>query len=129
LIRELRTDFVSPQADTVQQLNWEDTWRLGLGLSFAPEARKWTIRTGFAFDQTPVPNADFRPARIPDNDRYWLTAGFSYRVLSNVTLHGAYAHLFVPDPAINSKSATGDRLSGQYTGQVNIVGLQLDWRF
>ncbi|MBK7353097.1 MAG: outer membrane protein transport protein [Nitrosomonas sp.] len=129
LIRELRTDFVSPQADTVQQLNWEDTWRLGLGLSFTPEARKWTIRTGFAFDQTPVPSADFRPARIPDNDRYWLTAGFSYRVLSNVTLHGAYAHLFVPDPAINSKSATGDRLSGQYTGQVNIVGLQLDWRF
>ncbi len=129
LNRELRTDFASPQGDSIQQLNWNDTWRLALGLSYTPEVQKWTIRTGFAFDQTPVPNADFRPARIPDNDRYWLTAGFSYRVLSNLTLHGAYAHLFIPDPAINSKSATGDRLSGQYTAQVNIVGLQLDWRF
>lgn len=129
LVRELRTDFASSQADSAQPLQWKDAWRLALGLSYMPEQAKWTIRTGFAFDQTPIPNADFRPARIPDNNRYWLTAGFSYRILTNVTLHGAYAHLFIPNPAINSNSSTGDRLNGQYTAQVNIVGLQLDWRF
>ncbi|MCH9639943.1 MAG: outer membrane protein transport protein [Betaproteobacteria bacterium] len=128
-IQALRTEFSSAQPDEVQDLKWEDTWRYAFGISYFSQADRWTFRTGFAYDQSPVPNSRFRSPRIPDNDRYWLTAGFTYAILENINLHGAYAHLFFTDPAINRSGTTDDRLIGEFSEQINIVGLQLDWRF
>jgi len=84
---------------------------------------------GFAYDQTPVPNARYRSPRIPDASRYWLTAGLTYAVMKNVNIHAAYAHLFMNDAGINHRGATADVLAGQYSEQINIGGLQMDWRF
>lgn len=128
-VQELRTKFSSAQLDDVQSLKWEDTWRYAFGISYTPKVNKWTFRGGFAYDETPVPNSRLRSPRIPDNDRYWLTAGFTYTFLKNLSLHGAYAHLFFADPSINRSGATDDRLIGKFSEQINIVGLQLDWRF
>lgn len=128
-VQELRTEFSSAQPDDVQSLKWENTWRYALGISYTPTVSKWTFRSGFAYDETPVPNSRLRSPRIPDNDRFWVTAGFTYTFLENFSLHGAYAHLFFTDPAINRSGATDDRLVGNFSEQINIVGLQLDWRF
>lgn len=129
LIRELRTDFSSAQRDDVLDLKWRDTWRYAAGISYFSDSGKWTIRTGFAFDQTPIPNAQHRSPRIPDASRYWLTVGLSYAVFKNVHLHAAYAHLFMSDAGIDHRGPTGDRLTGYYNEQINIGGLQMDWRF
>jgi long-chain fatty acid transport protein len=129
LIRELRTDFSSAQRDDVLDLKWRDTWRYAVGVNYLSESSKWALRTGFAYDQTPVPNSHHRSPRIPDTSRYWLTAGVTYALLKNVDIHAAYAHLFMDDPAINRQGATNDSLTGQYSEQINIGGLQMDWRF
>ena len=129
LIRELRTDFSSAQRDDVLDLKWRDTWRYAFGVNYFSETNKWVLRTGFAYDQTPVPNAQHRSPRIPDSSRYWLTAGVTYALLKNIHIHAAYAHLFMDDAPINKKGATADFLVGQYSEQTNIGGLQLDWRF
>jgi long-chain fatty acid transport protein len=84
---------------------------------------------GFAYDETPVPNGQNRSARIPDSSRYWLTAGVTYAIMKNINIHAAYAHLFMNDAAINRRGSTGDILVGQYSEQINIGGLQMDWRF
>ncbi len=129
LIRELRTNFSSAQRDDIMDLKWRDTWRYAFGVNYFSETNKWTMRAGFAYDQTPVTDAQHRSPRIPDNNRYWLTAGLTYAVLKNVNIHAAYAHLFVADAGINHRGATGDILAGQYAEQINIGGLQMDWRF
>ncbi len=129
LVRELRTDFLSAQRDDVVDMKWQDTWRYAFGINYLSEGNKWMLRTGFAYDQTPVPNAQHRSPRIPDSSRYWLTAGVTYAVLKNVNIHAAYAHLFMDDATINRRGATADLLAGQYSEQVNIGGLQMDWRF
>ncbi len=129
LVQELRTEFSSAQPDDVQDLKWKNTWRYALGFSYFSQTGKWTFRTGFAYDQTPVPNSRYRSPRIPDNDRYWLTAGFTYALLKNINVHGAYAHLFFTDPSVNRSGSTDDRLIGSFSEQINILGLQLDWRF
>tara|TARA_R110002073_G_scaffold122387_2_gene265368 strand:+ start:1411 stop:1938 length:528 start_codon:yes stop_codon:yes gene_type:complete len=129
LVRELRTKFSSAQPDDVQSLKWQDAWRYALGISYFPTASKWTFRTGFAYDQTPVQNVRDSTPRIPDNNRYWLTAGFTYTLLKNINIHGAYAHLFLANPSINSSGPTDDRLIGKFSEQINILGLQLDWHF
>lgn len=129
LIRELRTDFSSAQRDDVLDLKWRDTWRYAVGINYFSESNKWIFRTGFAYDQTPVPSAQHRSPRIPDASRYWLTIGLTYALFKNIQLHAAYAHLFMPDSEINRQGTTGDRLVGHYTEQINIGGLQMDWRF
>lgn len=129
LIQELRTNFSSSQSDDVQNLKWNDTWRYAFGINYFSITNKWIMRTGFAYDETPVPNAQHRSPRIPDSNRYWLTVGFTYAVRNNIFVHGAYAHLFMNNPSINRRGVTGDFLSGQFAEQVNIGGLQLDWRF
>lgn len=129
LINELRTNFSSPQPDDVQYLKWNDTWRYAVGVNYFSETNKWIFRTGFAYDQTPVPDAQHRSARIPDSSRYWLTAGLTYALLKNVNIHAAYAHLFMNDAPINNRGSTSGFLVGQYSEQINIGGLQLDWRF
>ena len=128
-LQEFRTEFSSAQSDEVQSLKWKDTWRYAFGVSYFPKAGKWTFRTGFAYDETPIPNSRLRTPRIPDNDRYWLTAGFTYTFVNNLSLHGAYAHLFIPNPSINRSGTTDDRLIGKFSERINIIGLQLDWRF
>ncbi len=129
-IQELRTKFSSSQPDDVQALQWKNTWRYAFGVSYAPPiVNKLTVRTGFAFDESPVPGSRVRSPRIPDNDRYWLTAGLSYAVFRNINLHAAYAYLFFNDASINRTGSTGDQLAGKFSEHINIVGLQLDWRF
>ncbi|WP_371300353.1 OmpP1/FadL family transporter [Nitrosomonas sp.] len=128
-IQELRTDFSSVQSDDVQMLKWKDTWRVAFGLSYSPIINKLTVRTGFAYDESPVPGSLNRSPRIPDNDRYWLTAGATYAVFKNINVHVAYAHLFINDAFINRTGTTGDQLIGKFTEHINLVGMQLDWRF
>lgn len=129
LIRELRTDFSSAQRDDVLDLKWRDTWRYAFGVNYFSETNKWILRTGFAYDQTPVPSSQHRSPRLPDSSRYWLTVGFTYSLLKNINIHAAYAHLFMNDASINKQGATAESLVGQYSEQVDIVGLQMDWRF
>lgn len=129
LIRQLKTDFASVQRDDTLTLNWRDTWRLAVGANYQSESGKWALRSGFAYDQSPVSSAQLRSPRIPDGNRYWLTVGFTYALFQNINIHGAYAHLFVDDLAISRQGASADFLNGQYVEQFNIGGLQLDWRF
>ncbi|MBS0424239.1 MAG: outer membrane protein transport protein [Proteobacteria bacterium] len=129
LVRELRTSFSSAQPDDVQSLKLNDTWRYAFGVNYFADNNKWTWRMGFAYDETPISSAQNSSPRIPDSSRYWLTAGLTYAVMKNVDVHAAYAHLFMNDAAINRRGTTADSLVGQYSEQINIGGLQLDWRF
>ncbi|MBO6851892.1 MAG: TonB-dependent receptor [Marinobacter sp.] len=52
---------------------WQNTWQFNVGAIWqaTPE---WAFKTGYAFDESPV-NEDYVTARIPSNDRHWLTLG------------------------------------------------------
>ncbi|PHQ25614.1 aromatic hydrocarbon degradation protein [Marinobacter guineae] len=52
---------------------WQNTWQFNLGAIWqaTPE---WAFKTGYAFDESPV-SENFATARIPSNDRHWLTLG------------------------------------------------------
>lgn len=121
--------FRTEQGDDVIDLKWRDTWRYAFGVNYFPETSKWTLRTGFAYDQTPVPSSQHRSPQLPDSSRYWLTVGFTYSLLKSINIHAAYAHLFINDAPINKKGTTTESLVGQYSEQVDIIGLQVDWRF
>lgn len=56
--------------------SFHDAYRIALGTTYYMDDN-WTFRTGIAFDDSPVP-ADKRSISIPDQDRFWLSAGATY---------------------------------------------------
>jgi long-chain fatty acid transport protein len=112
--------------------NFKDTWRIGLGANYR-YSDAWTIKMGVAYDETPVNDTD-RTARLPDQNRYWLSVGGQYRLSKQGTLDFGYAHLFVKDTSINQPAnGASPFLSGQLTGtyqsSIDIVGVQFTYQF
>ncbi|MDX1755130.1 MAG: outer membrane protein transport protein [Marinobacter sp.] len=57
--------------------NWRDTWQANVGVIWQATPA-WALKAGYAYDESPV-NENFRTARIPSDDRQWLTLGTQYR--------------------------------------------------
>jgi long-chain fatty acid transport protein len=123
---ELRIKYDSFQPDTVVDESWNNSWRYAVGLDYRYNSN-WTFRAGTAFDQTPVPNASHRTARIPDEDRIWASLGVGYRLSRAVGIDVGYSHLFIDDPKINETSASTGSLSGKYDASVDILSAQVVW--
>ncbi len=109
--------------------NWTNTWRFSLGSTYHYN-EQWLARVGAAYDQTPVPAA-YLNARIPDNNRTWLTFGGQYKVSDTSKVDFGYAHLFVKDTSIaNNQTATGaGDLVGTYSSSIDIVAVQYAYNF
>ncbi len=52
-------------------------WRYALGMTYQV-APKWQLRSGIAYDESPVPAAN-RTISIPDSDRIWYSLGVGYQ--------------------------------------------------
>jgi long-chain fatty acid transport protein len=66
-----------------------------------------TLRGGVGYEVTPVTD-QVRIPILPDNDRVWLSAGFSYKVLPNLITDVGVSHLWVKDSSINISAASGN---------------------
>jgi long-chain fatty acid transport protein len=123
---ELRIQYDSFQPDTVIDENWDDVWRYSVGVDYRYN-NSWTFRVGAAFDESPIPDAEHRTARIPGEDRIWASVGFGYQVTPSIGLDVGYAHLFIDDPEINDTTASAGNLNGEYDADVNILSAQVVW--
>lgn len=83
-------------SDIVIPANWQDGWFFALGgeYEYSPVI---TLRGGVAYEISPVDEPEKRFTTIPDNDRIWLNAGFSYKYSEATTIDFAYSHIFVKD--------------------------------
>jgi long-chain fatty acid transport protein len=113
---------------TVEELRWDDTWRLGLGLNYYHDDRL-TLRVGLAYDESPTGDATLTTARLPDADRIWTSIGASYAVNDKLKVDAGYSHLFVDDARINRVGSQGDTLVGSFDSDADIFSLQLSYVF
>ena len=130
--KELRIDFASTLPDAVTAENWHNTMRYSIGANYHySDALK--LRAGLAYDEEAIDDA-FRTARIPGNDRKWLSLGASYQLTPAGKVDVGYSHLFISSPSISDKqnlSATvaNGNLIGSYDAEVNILSLQYTHNF
>jgi long-chain fatty acid transport protein len=127
VVKNLQVERPDGSALTHQPEQWHGTWFGSIGATYRPEPN-WTIRGGFAFDPTPIPN-QFRTARLPDADRYWLAVGLGYEAMPNLRFDFAYVHIFAGSAPINEVSQTADLLVGRYADHIDIVALSATFRF
>jgi long-chain fatty acid transport protein len=115
---------------TVQTLDtkFNDTWRFALGANYKLNEQV-KLRTGIAYDNTPVPDAQHRLASLPDNDRTWLSVGAQYKPTKASALDVGFAYLFVKDAPINNLTASGGLIRGTYSDSAWILGGQYSMGF
>ncbi len=96
---------------------------------------KLTVRTGGAYEISPIQNASERLIQIPDADRIWASLGATYKWSESLSLDFAYSHIFVEDasfarvPASVPLANAGLNLRGNVESSVDIisVGLKSKW--
>ena len=76
--------------------NWHDGWLYSVGLEYDVN-QKLTVRTGVAFEKSPIQNATERLIQVPDSDRWWVSGGATYKWSEKITFDFAYTHIFFDD--------------------------------
>lgn len=107
--------------------NWHDTIAVAIGVNYQLND-DWLIRSGYANDQSPVSN-NYRTARVPDNDREWLSAGFNYRINQEIDVDFAFSYLFFDDTEIDeyNRDLDGKQKVSSSTNQVDPTNLKGDY--
>jgi long-chain fatty acid transport protein len=112
--------------------NFDDTWRFAVGVNYKWSG-PWTLRAGYAFDQSPVPNAETRSVRLPDEDRHWFSVGATYQVSPRGRLDMGYTFINIEDADINNNQQTGTFprgiVRGTYEATVNILSVSYQHSF
>ena len=110
---------------------WKDANRYAIGANYQYSERL-KLRGGIALDESPVPNAQLRSPRTPDNDRTWVAVGANYKVKKNFDVDVAYTHISTKSTPIENTKTIGANnflLKGNYDSKVDVVGVQLNWAF
>ena len=109
--------------------NWDNSMRYSVGANYHYSA-SIKLRAGLAYDVEAV-NDNFRTARIPGNDRKWLSLGTNWKASPSSSVDVGYAHLFISDASINDgrSGAANGTLKGSYDGDVNILSMQYTHNF
>jgi len=103
--------------------------RYSIGASYR-YTEKLKFRVGSAYDQTPVKDA-YRTARIPDNNRIWMSVGANYKLSSSSSFDAGYTHIFINNAPINQGAVgtvTG-QVQGSYNSSIDIISIQYTHTF
>jgi long-chain fatty acid transport protein len=112
--------------------NWDNTMRYSVGVNYHySDAVK--LRAGLAYDEEAISN-EFRTARIPGNDRKWLSLGAGWQVTPASKLDVGYSHLFISDAKIDDNQNTlakgfNGRVRGDFEASVDILSFQYTHNF
>ena len=109
--------------------NWKNTLMVSAGVDYDLN-NKWTLRSGFAFDESPIKSDTYRTARIPDDNRYITSLGASYKFETAGKLDIAYSHIFLNGGVAKYAKRNPDKiLNAKYDLSVNMLGIAYQYQF
>ncbi|MFY9178849.1 MAG: outer membrane protein transport protein [Venatoribacter sp.] len=113
---------------------WHDSFAYALGASYTLNPQ-WLLRAGFAYDESPV-NKAHRTARVPDNDRKWVTAGARFAPTQDISFDLGLAYAFIKsfsmeevDYNLNDVQSSKQKIKGDYDLNAFGASLQMNYRF
>lgn len=80
--------------NTLENFQWRDTWSFAIGETYYL-TDKWTIRGGYKFDQGA--QDEITTIAVPDSNRHWLSAGFSYAPTPDSSIDFGFTYLLGVD--------------------------------
>ncbi len=98
---EVQSAFLGAPAGTTAStldFNWRDGWLFALGGEY-DWSRSITLRTGVAYEISPVDGPKTRLVQDPDSNRVWASIGASYMISPSTRWDVSYSHVFFEDNA------------------------------
>lgn len=101
---------------------WKNTWQFNVG-GIWQVSPVWALKAGYAFDESPVDK--YVTARIPSEDRHWLTLGAQWKdVSSGWTVDAAVGTLIFNDDAeVDDNEYSYSDATGSPSSLSNYVGV------
>ncbi len=126
-LQEVRIDFVNPDPDSVEDFSWGDTrfWSIGAEYKLS---EAFTLRGGFAYDETPTTFATRTP-RLPDEDRRWFSFGITWNMSEKIEINAAYTRIQPDTPKIGVLDSQRHSLFGEFSSDVNLFGVSGRYSF
>jgi long-chain fatty acid transport protein len=125
-----------PPAFLALPFQYQDGWLFSAGAEYQWD-RQLTLRAGVGYEKSPITD-DVRIPLLPDNDRYWLSVGGTYKLTPKLSFDLAYSHIFVKDTPINISAASGNpwfaasggvTYIGSVDSHIDIVSVALKYRW
>ena len=123
-------DFVmsSEKVYSSSHEGWKNVVTYSVGMDYYHND-SWTFRGGLSYDRSPIGSNRNRTVRIPDSDRFWVTAGLSYKT-QKFQYDLGYAHLFMRSAhSYNFDKSSGSRANVKFHNYSNMLGLQVQYKF
>ena len=117
-------------SDTLKEY-WENTFRFGMGLEYA-YSEKITVRGGFYYDPTPIPDSTITPL-IPDiNTKYGFTLGGEYMIFDFLKVLFNYEYIYGGENTFERDANYSYRstyFAGKYGFHVHALGIGVEYVF
>lgn len=112
--------------DLTLEGGWEDGHFVSVGGEYDMN-NQLTVRGGVAWEKSPVQSGEARLLQVPDNDRWWFSAGAAYKWSEMTTIDFAYTYIHVEEGDINRASLSAPPLvfQGQAETDVHIIGVSM----
>lgn len=117
------------QTDLTEDMQFHDTVHVAIGAHFRFHP-KWTATAGFAYDSSPVSEAN-RTLYLPLDQQFRYSVGLMYEASDKVTLGLAYTFLDAGSaPLTQTRGPLAGTVSGDYSSNyINIIALYVSAEF
>ncbi|HAW92417.1 MAG: long-chain fatty acid transporter [Rheinheimera sp.] len=113
---------------------WQNSWSAALGASYVYQPGL-TLKAGAAFDENPIAS-EHKTARIPTDDRVWLTVGANWQLNQQLSIDMAYGYLFTGDVTVSEREYNvqdeplyNSGYQGQYRNKGQLLAVQFNYMF
>jgi long-chain fatty acid transport protein len=113
---------------------WQNSWSFAVGTTYVYQP-DLTLKAGVAYDENPIEQSH-KTARIPTNDRVWLTVGANWQLSDKLSLDFAYGYLFTGDVSVDEREYNvqdqrlyGSGYQGDYSNKGQLFAVQANYSF
>jgi long-chain fatty acid transport protein len=127
---ELRVkDTTGVNADIVVPTGWSNSMFYSVGGEY-DYSKQLTVRTGFAYESSPIDDPKKRLTGIPDSNRIWASFGGNYKLTEATSIDLAYTHVFFQDSTFERSPVGSARVfKGSIEASTDIVSFGLKSKF
>ncbi|TVU59578.1 outer membrane protein transport protein [Vibrio atlanticus] len=108
-----------------KEYQWQDGWHYAIGGTYYLNDT-WTLRTGYMYDTSA--QDELTSISVPDSDRQWLSAGFTYHIDTASNVDFGFTYLLGDDVDVKENSS-GTPLTATTHADAILLGLQYSRSF
>ncbi|CAH6782939.1 Long-chain fatty acid transporter [Vibrio chagasii] len=108
-----------------KEYQWQDGWHYAIGGTYYLNDT-WTLRTGYMYDTSA--QDDLTSISVPDSDRQWLSAGFTYHIDTASNVDFGFTYLLGDDVKV-TETSSGTPLTATTHADAILLGLQYSRSF